>query len=71
MYFARDPLGRRSLLIHKPSLINPTFLLASVSAGDDDAYDFEELSTDKIFVLDLDTLRGPENVCVSGFVART
>lgn len=65
LYFARDPLGRRSLLIHKPTLTNPNFLLASVSAGDDDAYDFEELPTDGIYVLDLDTLGEPENVCVS------
>ncbi|KAG8219981.1 hypothetical protein J3R82DRAFT_988 [Butyriboletus roseoflavus] len=62
LYFARDPLGRRSLLIHKPTLVNPIFLLASVSAGgDDDANEFEELSTDGIFVLDLATLREPEN----------
>jgi hypothetical protein len=31
-----------------------------VSAGDDDVYEFEELSTDGIFVLDIDTLREPE-----------
>ncbi|KAG6381366.1 hypothetical protein JVT61DRAFT_5780 [Boletus reticuloceps] len=61
LYFARDPLGRRSLLIHKPTLINPIFLLASVSVGEDDAYEFEELSTDGIFVLNLDTLRKPGN----------
>ncbi|KAF8559283.1 hypothetical protein OG21DRAFT_1493211 [Imleria badia] len=61
LYFARDPLGRRSLLIHKPTLTNPIFLLASVSAGSNDAYDFEELSTDGIFVLDLNTLGEPGN----------
>ncbi|KAG9314546.1 hypothetical protein JVU11DRAFT_5346 [Chiua virens] len=55
LYFARDPLGRRSLLIHKPTLINPIFLLSSVSAGND-TYEFEELSTDGIFVLDLDAI---------------
>jgi asparagine synthetase B (glutamine-hydrolysing) len=65
LYFARDPLGRRSLLIHKPTLTNPIFFLASVSAGDDDVYEFEELSTDGIFVLDIDTLREPEIVRVS------
>ena len=64
LYFARDPLGRRSLLIHKPTSTKPIFLLASVSTGDNDAYEFEELSTDGIFVLDLDTLHRPENVCV-------
>lgn len=35
-----------------------------MSAGDD-AYKFEELPTDGIFVLDLDALREPENVRVS------
>ncbi|KIJ21561.1 hypothetical protein PAXINDRAFT_165027 [Paxillus involutus ATCC 200175] len=56
LYLARDPLGRRSLLIHKPTFINPFFLLASVTAGDNPAYEFEELSTDGIFTLDLTAL---------------
>ncbi|KAF9243921.1 asparagine synthase-domain-containing protein [Melanogaster broomeanus] len=63
LYFARDPLGRRSLLIHKPTFINPFFLLASVSAGDDPAYEFEELSTDGIFALDLTALCESDDVC--------
>ncbi|KAJ8084263.1 hypothetical protein PM082_003031 [Marasmius tenuissimus] len=53
LYFARDPLGRRSLLIHRPSATRPWFLLASVSAGDDPAYSFEEVSTGHIHVIDL------------------
>ncbi|KIJ68621.1 hypothetical protein HYDPIDRAFT_179694 [Hydnomerulius pinastri MD-312] len=57
LYFARDPLGRRSLLIHKPTPANPYFLLSSVSAGDDPGYEFEELSTEGIFYLDLNALR--------------
>ncbi|KAG1867838.1 asparagine synthase-domain-containing protein [Suillus subalutaceus] len=56
LYFARDPLGRRSLLIHKPSVFNPYFLLASVSVGDDQGYVMEELSTDGIFCLDVGQL---------------
>ncbi|KAG2077080.1 hypothetical protein BDR04DRAFT_1089385 [Suillus decipiens] len=56
LYFARDPLGRRSLLIHKPSVSNPYFLLASVSVGDDQGYVMEELSTDGIFCLDVGQL---------------
>ncbi|KAG1783721.1 asparagine synthase-domain-containing protein [Suillus placidus] len=56
LYFARDPLGRRSLLIHKPSVFNPYFLLASVSVGDDQGYVMEELSTDGIFCLDVGRL---------------
>ncbi|KAJ7630687.1 asparagine synthase-domain-containing protein [Roridomyces roridus] len=53
LFFARDPVGRRSLLIHKPSIANPYFLLASVSTGLDPASEFEELSTDYIFCLEL------------------
>ncbi|KAG1826180.1 asparagine synthase-domain-containing protein [Suillus subaureus] len=56
LYFARDPLGRRSLLIHKPSVFNPYFLLASVSVGDDQGYVMEELSTDGMFCLDVGQL---------------
>ncbi|KAG0709079.1 asparagine synthase-domain-containing protein [Suillus ampliporus] len=56
LYFARDPLGRRSLLIHKPSVSNPYFLLASVSIGDDQGYIMEELSTEGIFCLDVGQL---------------
>ncbi|KIK71245.1 hypothetical protein GYMLUDRAFT_185793 [Collybiopsis luxurians FD-317 M1] len=53
LFFSRDPLGRRSLLIHKPSLQNPYFLLASVSPGSDPGYSFEELETGYIHCLDL------------------
>ncbi|KAF8078403.1 asparagine synthase-domain-containing protein [Lyophyllum atratum] len=53
LFFARDPLGRRSLLIHKPTPVSPYLLLASVSAGIDPRYDFEELCTDHIYCLDL------------------
>ncbi|KAF8746256.1 hypothetical protein AX14_000054 [Amanita brunnescens Koide BX004] len=53
LYFARDPLGRRSLLIHKPTLTQTFFLLASVSAGLDQSYTLEELDTEYIYCLDL------------------
>ncbi|KAJ7492876.1 asparagine synthase-domain-containing protein [Mycena latifolia] len=46
VFFARDPLGRRSLLIHRPSIRNPYFLLASVSIGSDPSHEFQELSTE-------------------------
>ncbi|KAF8167897.1 asparagine synthase-domain-containing protein [Crassisporium funariophilum] len=52
LFFARDPLGRRSLLIHKPTRELPFFLLSSVSAGPDSAYNFTELPTDNIFSID-------------------
>ncbi|KAI6132651.1 asparagine synthase-domain-containing protein [Pisolithus croceorrhizus] len=57
LYFARDPLGRRSLLIHRPSPSGPYFLLSSVSAGDHPAYQFEELPTEGIFCLDVGLIR--------------
>ncbi|KAF8213331.1 asparagine synthase-domain-containing protein [Mycena galopus ATCC 62051] len=53
VFFARDPLGRRSLLIHKPSARNPYFLLASVSVGSDLSCDFQELPTEYIYCLEL------------------
>ncbi|KAG7099435.1 hypothetical protein E1B28_001286 [Marasmius oreades] len=56
LHFARDPLGRRSLLIHLPSAPQPWLLLVSVSAGDDPAYSFEEVSTNHIHVLDMQQL---------------
>ncbi|KAG7450298.1 uncharacterized protein BT62DRAFT_962118 [Guyanagaster necrorhizus] len=51
--FGRDPLGRRSLLIHKPSPSHPYFILTSVTSGVDAGCSFEELSTDHIFYLNL------------------
>ncbi|KAI6136811.1 asparagine synthase-domain-containing protein [Pisolithus sp. B1] len=57
LYFARDPLGRRSLLIHKPSPSFPYLLLSSVSAGNHPAYQFEELPTEGIFCLDVGLIR--------------
>jgi len=49
IYFARDPLGRRSLLIHRPTQNEPYLLLASVSCGCKNGYEFDELSTEGIF----------------------
>jgi asparagine synthetase B (glutamine-hydrolysing) len=53
LFFARDPLGRRSLLIHKPNSHSPYFLLTSVSVGSHPSYELEELSTDVICCLDI------------------
>lgn len=67
LYFARDPLGRRSLLMHKPSREMPYLLLSSVSAGLDSAYDFSELSTQHIFSLDVRLLSAHIDVCGLAF----
>ncbi|KAF9015369.1 asparagine synthase-domain-containing protein [Cyathus striatus] len=56
LYFGRDPLGRRSLLIHKPTNSCPYLLLSSVSAGADPLYSFEELDTSYIYSLDINRL---------------
>jgi hypothetical protein len=58
MFFARDPLGRRSLLIHEYTPESPCLILTSVSTGIDPRYNFEELSTGYIYCLDFrsDTL---------------
>ncbi|KAJ3736991.1 asparagine synthase-domain-containing protein [Lentinula guzmanii] len=66
LFFSRDPLGRRSLLIHKPSVKNPYFLLASVTAGSDPGYDFEELKTGHIHCLDIASLNKSNDI-VSAF----
>ncbi|KAJ7071278.1 asparagine synthase-domain-containing protein [Mycena amicta] len=73
LFFARDPLGRRSLLIHKPSLENPYFLLASSSIGRDSRYDFQELGTEQIYCLEVGKLVDSNNLvdafdsCLTGF----
>ena len=54
VFFARDPLGRRSLLVHLPSESNLRFLLTSVSIGLNPFLSVEELSTECIHFLDLE-----------------
>ncbi|EKM83696.1 hypothetical protein AGABI1DRAFT_124024 [Agaricus bisporus var. burnettii JB137-S8] len=50
LYFGRDPLGRRSLLVHWPTVHQPCFVLSSVSDGVDD-FLFEEVDTKSIFCI--------------------
>ncbi|KAF9073720.1 asparagine synthase-domain-containing protein [Rhodocollybia butyracea] len=66
LFFSRDPLGRRSLLIHKPSDENPYVFLASVSAGSDPRYSFEEVDTTYIHCLDIKLLSETNDI-VSAF----
>ncbi|KAI0307607.1 asparagine synthase-domain-containing protein [Multifurca ochricompacta] len=58
LFFARDPLGRRSLLVHWPNREFPYLLLVSVSIGPDNSHEFTELSTKHIYTFDLDRLHG-------------
>ncbi|KAF8609362.1 adenine nucleotide alpha hydrolases-like protein [Ceratobasidium sp. AG-I] len=53
LYFARDPLGRRSLLIHPPTLSEPFLALSSV-ASRYRGIEYDEVSTTGIFSLSLD-----------------
>lgn len=56
LYFSRDPLGRRSLLLHRPTRDLPYFLLSSVSTGNNSDYKFEELSVKHIYSVDFKLL---------------
>ncbi|GAA5843113.1 hypothetical protein JCM9279_001866 [Rhodotorula babjevae] len=54
IYFARDPLGRRSLLFHLPTPDSPAFLLASTApVGDSPPQDWTEVATDAVHCIDL------------------
>ncbi|KAL1729765.1 asparagine synthase-domain-containing protein [Schizophyllum commune] len=55
--YGRDPLGRRSLLVHAPSKKHPYFILASTSAGAHLEFEFKELPTQGFFCLSLDELQ--------------
>jgi hypothetical protein len=52
LYFARDPIGRRSLLLHKPTLSEPWFLLSSVSPKGkepNDGIEWEEVGVEGVW----------------------
>jgi len=53
LMFGRDPLGRRSLLIHIPTVINPYLLISSTSAGKG-GYTFQEVDPGHIYSLCMD-----------------
>ncbi|KAG8996595.1 hypothetical protein FRB94_008194 [Tulasnella sp. JGI-2019a] len=52
LYFARDPLGRRSLLIHHPNGDEPYLILVSANSNSAPKLAFEEVATDGIYCLD-------------------
>jgi hypothetical protein len=58
LFFARDPLGRRSLLVQWPTDELQHLLLTSVSIGTNKGYELTELSTEHIYALDLNGLNG-------------
>ncbi|KAI0768466.1 asparagine synthase-domain-containing protein [Trametes elegans] len=73
VYFGRDPLGRRSLLIHYPDEARPYFLLSSVSIGPNPGYSLDDISTQHIYVIDLTTMASSNKVidirdCISTII---
>ncbi|KAM0790810.1 hypothetical protein ACM66B_004656 [Microbotryomycetes sp. NB124-2] len=59
LYFGRDPLGRRSLLVHVPTPVNPYLLLTSCGAGTSYLVnEWEEVPCDSIFAYNLRDLAG-------------
>jgi len=62
IFFARDPLGRRSLLVHWPSNELPHLVLTSVSTGMGDCHEFIELPTEHIYALNLDNISGNSTI---------
>ncbi|KAF9505630.1 hypothetical protein BS47DRAFT_515804 [Hydnum rufescens UP504] len=55
LFYGRDPLGRRSLLMRTPDSVNPTFILASASLGypTSPSNHFEEISPNYIYQIRL------------------
>ncbi|GAA5889240.1 hypothetical protein JCM6882_000684 [Rhodosporidiobolus microsporus] len=59
LYFARDPLGRRSLLYHPPTPTSPFFFLASCAPGGDfPLQEWEEISCEAVHCYHLLDLKG-------------
>ncbi|KAH9944543.1 asparagine synthase-domain-containing protein [Epithele typhae] len=64
VFYGRDPLGRRSLLVHRPTKANPYLLITSVSAGVHPGYVLEEVSVAHIHGIQLEKVSDatPANV---------
>ncbi|GAA5823765.1 hypothetical protein JCM11251_003284 [Rhodosporidiobolus azoricus] len=59
LYFARDPLGRRSLLYHPPTPTSPFFFLTSCAPGRDfPLQDWEEIGCESVHCYHLLDLKG-------------
>ena len=59
VYFARDPLGRRSLLMHRPTPTSPSLYLTSNAPGVEfPLSEWEEVPCDSIFAYHLLDLKG-------------
>ncbi|KAH8835386.1 asparagine synthase-domain-containing protein [Flagelloscypha sp. PMI_526] len=67
LFWARDILGRRSLLIHQPTENCPWFILSSVS-GESDQHELREVGTSHIQCLDLRVFALEKDPHVDGLV---
>ncbi|KZP32325.1 hypothetical protein FIBSPDRAFT_1020784 [Athelia psychrophila] len=61
LFYARDPLGRRSLLVHEPTTEEPYFFLSSTPSASSVSYEMQELPTKNIYCLDLRHLANSHN----------
>lgn len=62
LFYARDPLGRRSLLLHFPTPDYPYLVLTSSNNAPNYGWSFEEISADRIHILDLESYIDPLHV---------
>lgn len=60
VYFARDPLGRRSLVMHYPTKRNSTIYLSSCACAaiDGELDNWQEVPCDSVFAFHLADIRG-------------
>lgn len=72
VYFARDPLGRRSLLIHKPTPESPFLYLASNGPNVDfDLNEWEDVLCDALHCYNLKDVSGVNPEVSSLFASLT
>lgn len=67
LYFARDPLGRRSLLLHSPTVATPRLMLTSSAPSATAQWD--EVSCEAVHVFDFSLLSNLQASVSSYFVS--
>ncbi|KAG9000260.1 hypothetical protein FRB90_011867 [Tulasnella sp. 427] len=60
LYYARDPIGRRSLLVHYPTKERPHVIIASSCNGTAAGYNFEEVTPDGIHCVKFNTIKSQD-----------
>ncbi|KXN73002.1 hypothetical protein CONCODRAFT_15808 [Conidiobolus coronatus NRRL 28638] len=54
LYFGRDPMGRRSMLIHYPTEKLPHFIISSLAIRNPETEDWKEVDPNTLYYLDMD-----------------